>query len=170
MKILSNLFGKGLDKITGLVDNLTLSKEEKEAFKLEIQSQLLQQQKELEETYRTALNSRADIIKAELAQGDTFTKRARPMIIYAGLFFIFVVYVIVPIIFMLKNGIADFPRNEVGQIMMLINLPEEFWWAWGTVVGVYGAGRSAEKLGAANRVTNLITGSNAYKVNEEVKG
>lgn len=161
MKFLSNLFGEGLGKVVNLVDDLTLSKEEKQQFKLQLQSQLMQQEKLIEDTYRQELTSRTDIIKAEMAQGDNYTKRARPTIIYAGLLFICIVYVIVPVL----AYISGTPQAE----MPTIELPDQFWWAWGTVVGVYGAGRSAEKLGVTNKLTNAITGSNAHKV-EEAKG
>jgi len=174
MSIFSKLFGGGLssimDSVGGLIDKFKLSPQEKQDFKLELQGRLMQMEQQMEESYRQELAARAEIIKAELAQGDTFTKRARPMIIYSGLFFIFIVYVLVPVIYLISG--ADLPsHNHIqGQTTNLINLPSEFWWAWGTVVGVYGAGRTAEKYGAANRLTNLITASNAYKVDKEVKG
>ena len=164
MNWLKQFFNGGLDQVTDLVDDLTLSKEEKQNFKLKLQSQLMQQQQLIEESYQTELNSRADIIKTELAQGDLITKRARPMIIYAGLLFILIIYVIVPVIYIIKYG--QLPEGTEH----LITLPEQFWWAWGTVVGVYGAGRSAEKLGAANRVTQFITGSQASKAQNLAKG
>jgi hypothetical protein len=158
MSIFQKLFSGGLSEIVnsvgGIVDKFTLSKEEKNAFKLEMQSRLMQIDKEMEETYRTELETRADIIKAEMAQGDRYTKRARPTIVYAGLVFIFILYVLVPVIsYLMGNDVSEPP----------INLPEEFWWAWGTVVGVYGAGRSAEKMGVVNKITNLATGSGATK-------
>lgn len=155
MNWIKTLFAGGLDQIASLIDDLTLTKEEKQQFKLRLQSQLMQQQQQLEESYQTELTTRADIIKAELNQGDAFTKRARPMIIYAGLLFIFIIYVIVPVIYVIQHG--QVPGS--GEDMYLIKLPEPFWWAWGTVVGVYGAGRSAEKLGAGGRLTQWITGN-----------
>jgi hypothetical protein len=164
MNIRSTLVSVGLDKVTNLIDNLTLSREEKEEFSLQLQSQLIQQQQLIEESFQTALTSRAEIIKSELTQGDAFTKRARPMIIYGGLLFILIVHVLVPVSYLFLQG--QLPEG----VDQLITLPEEFWWAWGTVVGVYGAGRSAEKLGAANRFTQFVTGSNANKVSHLPKG
>lgn len=169
MSIFNKLFGGGLsgimDSVGDLIDKFKLSPQDKQDFKLELQGRLMQMEKELEESYRQELSARTEIIKAELAQGDTFTKRARPMIIYAGLLFIFIVYVLVPAIYLMSG--ADLTNPKATN---LINLPGEFWWAWGTVVGVYGAGRTAEKYGAASRLTNIITGSNAYRLNAEVKG
>lgn len=84
------------------------------------------------------------------------------MIVYAGLLFILIINVIVPIVYLIING--SVPNGQ------LIELPEQFWWAWGSVVGVYGAGRSAEKLGLANKVTQAITGSNASKISRSAVG
>jgi hypothetical protein len=162
MSTLSNIFSGSLtgiiNSVSGIIDRFTLSKEEKQEFKLEMQSRLMQKEKELEETYRTELESRADIIKSEMAQGDRFTKRARPTIIYGGLISIFIVYVLVPVIAYMAGASPD--------DMPGITLPDEFWWAWGTVVSVYGAGRSVEKIGVVNRATQLMTGSGINKANK----
>ena len=169
MSLLSKLFSGGVsdvvDSVGGILDKFTLSKEEKAEIKMEMQSRLIQVENELEKTYRKELDTRADIIKSEMTQGDSYTKRARPTIVYAGLLFIFIVYVLVPVI----AYISGTPNER----LPVISLPDEFWWAWATVVGVYGAGRSAEKLGVTNKITNLATGSGAYKVEkkkEEAEG
>ncbi|MFW6371528.1 MAG: holin family protein [Bacteroidota bacterium] len=168
MPILSKIFNGSMsgvvDSVSDIIDKFSLSKEEKQQFKLEMQSQLLKKEKELEETYRTELESRADIIKSEMAQGDRFTKRARPAIIYGGLIFISIVHVLVPVI----AYIGGVPNNELPQII----LPEEFWWAWATVVGVYGVGRSAEKMGVTHRTTQFMTGSGVNKIirNKKAEG
>lgn len=158
MDLLKKLFSKGItdvvDSVSNVIDRFTLSKEEKQEFKLEMQSRMMKLESELEETYRKELDARQEIIKAELAQGDSYTKRARPTIVYSGLAFIFLVYVIVPVIAYISGA------NEMPDI----HLPGEFWWAWGTVVGVYGVGRSAEKMGITNKLTNYMTGSGATKV------
>ncbi|WP_167611669.1 holin family protein [Maribellus sediminis] len=158
MELFKKLFSKGItdvvDSVSNVIDRFTLSKEEKQEFKLEMQSRMMQLESELEETYRKELDARQEIIKAELTQGDNYTKRARPTIVYAGMLFIFLVYVIVPVIAYI-SGADKMPD---------IQLPNEFWWAWGTVVGVYGVGRSAEKMGITNKLTNYMTGSGANKV------
>lgn len=88
-----------------------------------------------------------NIIVAEMQQGDRFTKRARPMVVYSGLFFIFLVHVAFPI--------AAFFS---GEPMPDVSLPHEFWWAWTGVVAVWMTGRSIEKYGLENKATKLITG------------
>lgn len=163
MDLINKIFGKGItevvDSVGNIVDRFTLSKEEKQEFKLEMQSRLMKMESELEETYRTELESRSDIIKAEMAQGDKYTKRARPTIVYGGMVFIFFVYVLIPLI----AYIGGTPPAEMPQI----ELPGEFWWAWGTVVGVYGIGRSAEKMGVTNQITQFMTGSGANVDNKK---
>ncbi len=159
MSIFSKLFSGGIsdivDSVGGVLDKFTLSKQEKEEIKLEMQGRMMQLENEIEKTYRTELETRSDIIKSELAQGDMYTKRARPTIIYMGLLFIFIVHVLVPVIAYASGT----PKVNMPDI----TLPQEFWWAWGVVVGVYGAGRSAEKLGVVNKFTQAATGSGAYK-------
>jgi len=169
MSIFSKLFSGGVsdvvDSIGGILDKFTLSKEEKEEIKMEMQSKLIQVDNELEQTYRKELETRAEIVKTELTHGDNYTKRARPTIIYMGLLFIFIVYVLVPVIAYI-GGVSN-------ENLPNIDLPKEFWWAWATVVGIYGAGRSAEKYGITNKITNLATGSGAYKVEkgkEKIEG
>lgn len=165
MSFFSKLFSGGISEVVnsvgGVIDKFTLSKEEKLQFKSEMQSRLMQIESELEETYRTEIEARADIIKAEMSQGDKYTKRARPTIIYTGLGFIFIIYVLLPFIAYLSGT----PEAEMPNIQ----LPNEFWWAWGTVVSVYGAGRSAEKMGITNKITELATGSGASKVDRTKK-
>ncbi|MCE4565252.1 hypothetical protein INQ51_13125 [Maribellus sp. CM-23] len=162
MELFKKLFGKGITEVVStvgdVVDRFTLTKEEKQEFKLEMQSSLMKLEGELEETYRKELDARQEIIKAEMAQGDLYTKRARPTIVYAGMLFIFFIYVLVPVIAYI-GGAKEMPAIE---------LPAEFWWAWGTVVGVYGVGRTAEKMGVTNKLTNFITGSGASNVTGKV--
>lgn len=162
MYFFRNFFGKGITDVVSsvgdVIDRFTLTKEEKQKFKMEMQSQLMKLESELEASYRKELDTRQEIIKSEMAQGDLYTKRARPTIIYAGMLFIFFVYVLVPVIAYV-SGANQLPAIE---------LPGEFWWAWGTVVGVYGVGRTAEKMGVTSKLTNLITGSGANNVSQKI--
>ena len=162
MSIFSNILGSGTSEILNGVNNIIgkfrIGPAEKESFKLQLESLLQKRDAEIENTYRAEIEAKSDIIKAELAQGDNYTKRARPSVVYLGLVFIFLVHVFLPIVSYLS-----------GKAVPDITLPEEFWWAWGSVVSVYGIGRSFEKTGVRNRLTGIITGSGANKV-DEVKG
>ena len=42
-----------------------------------------------------------------------------------------------------------------------MNLPAEFWYAWGGVVATWSIGRTMERRGATNNLVNVITGSKA---------
>lgn len=100
------------------------------------------------------LDAQKAVMTAELQQGDSYTKRARPTVVYTGLAFIFLVHVAFPIT-------AFFTGRAMPELM----LPEEFWWAWTGVCTAWVIGRSAEKRGAAQKqglagkLTGLITGS-----------
>jgi len=87
------------------------------------------------------------IVVSEMQQGDNYTKRARPTLVYAGLVFIALVYVIFPIT-------AFFTARPMPELA----LPGEFWAAWGGVCSIWVIGRSAEKKGAANKLVSMITG------------
>ena len=144
---IKSIFDGNGSKIVDAIDELHLSPEEKQNFKarmLELNNQAGQTAAALA---TTELNSRAEIIKAEMSSGDNFTKRGRPMVLYAGLAMICIIHVIMPII-----------AWALGKVPPELTLPEQFWWAWGTVVSVYSAGRSAEKMGAKNKLTSMITG------------
>lgn len=102
----------------------------------------------------TLINSQKEIIVEELKQGDSFTKRSRPMIIYSGLLFIFMNHVILPMIVWIVT-IATGTKIDPP----VLNLPSEFWWAWSGVCSVYVMGRTSEKMGYSNKIIQMITGS-----------
>lgn len=99
-----------------------------------------------------------DIIVAEMGQGDAFTKRARPSVVYMGLVFIGLVHVVFPMVFyfagLFKSSMPILPD---------LSLPQEFWWAWTGVCSVWMIGRSTEKTttakGASGKILSMITGS-----------
>lgn len=101
----------------------------------------------LERREAALLEAQKSVMVAELQQGDSYTKRARPTVIYAGLLFIFLVHVIGP----LASAFA-------GLQVPSLSLPTEFWWAWSGICGAYVLGRTAEKRGGPNQVTKLLTG------------
>jgi len=108
----------------------------------------LQIQEMLQKRENTVIEAQRSIMVAEMQQADTFTKRARPCLVYAGLVFIFLVHVAFPIIAYLSK-----------ETLPALSLPEEFWWAWSGVCGVWVLGRSAEKRGASGKLVGMITGS-----------
>ena len=90
------------------------------------------------------------IIVAEMQQGDSYTKRARPTLVYSGLLFIFLVHVAFPIVVFFT-----------GKPMPTLTLPSDFWWAWGSVVGIWSIGRSVVQRGTSGKIgelANLVSG------------
>ena len=115
-----------------------------DAEKAQAQVQL---QEMIEKRDASLIDAQKSIIVSEMQQADNYTKRARPTLVYAGLFFILLVHVLFPII-------AFF----TGKAVPTLTLPTEFWWAWSGVCSVWVIDRSAEKRGAAGKVINMITG------------
>ena len=146
---ISSLFTGGisgiLDGISKIVDQFHLSPEEKE--KLELQTQQLLQEKftEMENTLRATIEARADIIKAELASGDNYTRRARPTVAYAGLAYIGINKVIFPILARILMIFLSDPSKIKMLTVPLPDLPTAFWTAWAGVVGSWVIGRTIEK-------------------------
>lgn len=79
----------------------------------------------------TMAEAQRDVLVAELTQGDNFTKRARPWMIYSGL----IVIAYNTIVVSLLNGIVALFGNEPA----FVQLPVEpmFWTAWGGATSLY---------------------------------
>ncbi|MDE1460749.1 3TM-type holin [Spartinivicinus poritis] len=136
-----------LSSITNTVDQFHLSKEEKHQFQLAMEKIIQDKFSETEKTIRQELSSREKILVAELNQGDTYTKRARPTVVYFGLLMIGCNYLIVPL-----------ATQLLGIQMQTITLPTEFWVAWGGVVSTWSVGRSFEKGRVSNKFSQAAAG------------
>lgn len=152
-KLLGGATGTIVGQVGGVIDKFHLSGEEKQKFKLEMESLLQKRDSEIEETIRTELQAKERILVAELTQGDNYTKRARPTVVYFGLLIIFINYCLVPII-------AAIAKAKISNI----DLPVEFWIGWSGIVATWSIGRSVEKRGSVSRFTQAITGSGAATV------
>ena len=157
MGFLTKIFSSGaegiINGVKGIVDEFHLSSEEKQKFTLELESLLQKRDSEIEQTIRTELDAKSKIIQAEMAQGDNFTKRARPMVVYVGLGVIVLNYCIAPLV-------AVFIGKQIPELI----LPTEFWVAWGGIVATWSIGRSSEKRGARDVVTTTLTGNKAVSL------
>ena len=153
MGIIDKLIGGGAkaltDSIGGLVDRFVTTSDEKQEFKLEAARLIGEETRQLEESLRTELQTKERVLVAELNQGDSYTKRARPSIIYVGLGLAVVQLVVGYIAFFIGRAIPE-PAGMV---------PMEFWIAWGGVAGTWVIGRSAERRGYQNQLTAIITGN-----------
>lgn len=137
-----DFIGGLIKPVTNLVDDLTTSDEERALAKaklLEIENQLTSKYLELESQ---VVQAKQNVMVAELNQTDNYTKRARPTVIYGGLLILLINHVLLPWIAYFKEGVEKLPT---------IDLPTEFWLAWGGIVSVYAFGRTREKLNASKQ-------------------
>ena len=146
---LTGLLGGGfIDSVGNIADKFIQTPDEQAAFKVALEKVLQQRDSEIEQTIRAELQAKERIIVAEMAQGDNYTKRARPTVVYFGLAVIAFNYCLVPLAQLLANAAIE-----------PFALPAEFWLAWGGCVGIYNLGRSMEKRGNRNRFTQHVVGS-----------
>ena len=145
-KLFTGGVGELVEKIGGTFD---LSGEKKQAFKIELERLLQERDSEIEETLRTELQAKERVLIAELQQGDNYTKRARPTVVYAGL-----VFVLVHAVLKLLGGYWGIPATDLNSL-----IPNEFWLGWSGIVATWSIGRSFEKRGSRGRLTSMITGS-----------
>lgn len=115
----------------------------------------LQIQEVLEKRENALLGTQKSVIVAEMQQGDNFTKRARPSIVYFGLAAIGLVHVVLPMAAWIVLTVTGKPLTDMPDI----TLPGGFWTTWGGVCSIWVIGRSAEKRGVANKLVGLITGN-----------
>jgi hypothetical protein len=123
----------------------------------------LEMQRVLQERENAVVNAQKEIIVSEMSQGDAYTKRTRPTVVYTGLVFILLVHVVFPLakasIILLRDTPPEaiLALNQASQI----SLPDQFWWAWTGLCGIWMIGRSREKLGITDKLTSFITDSKA---------
>ena len=137
------LFPNPLDfvgKAIGLVDGLFRDADEKADYELKLGKMVQQRDSELEETFRKQIEAKERVMVAEMTQGDNYTKRARPTVVYAGLIIMALNYMVLP-------WVAHFS----GQVLPAIEIPAIFWTAWGGVVATWSIGRDVnrQKLGVS---------------------
>ncbi len=152
MSIFTKIFGGGIkavvSSIGGVIDNLHTSGEEKMAAKEALTKLVMEHNIQLENVAAREFEAQRDVLVAELNQGDAFTKRARPCIIYTGLGITILNYCVAPLV-----------AHFTGTVLPPIEVPTAFWTAWGGVCGIYVWGRSKEKQGARDKIIQAITGT-----------
>lgn len=149
-KILGGSIGKVIDSLAGVADRFINTADEKAAFRLEAAKIIEARDSELEETLRTEMQAKERVLVAELQQGDKFTKRARPSLVYSGLVFAFLEVSVR--VYLTIRGLG-MPEG------MDTIVPVQFWAAWTGVTGTWVIGRSVERRGVQNKIVSLITGN-----------
>ena len=147
--VFSGTIGGLVDSIGKLADRFITTPDEKKAFELELQKLVEAKQQDAELTLRSEIESRERVLVAELSQEDKMTKRARPSVVYAGLFYIFLNYCLFPIV-----------AYSTGHPPIELPLPDAFWVGWSGIVMMWTIGRTMEKRGdAMSKPTQIITGA-----------
>lgn len=137
----------GIGSVANLAASIVERLWPKAASETEKATAQLEIQKLLEVRENTVIQAQKEIIVSEMQQQDSYTKRARPTIVYSGLAFIFMVHVVFPFITWFGE-----------KVLPPVSLPEEFWWAWTGAVGIWMVGRTMEKRGIGNGIASKITG------------
>ncbi len=165
MDILGTLAGGLVSAVGKIIDDLHTSDEEKAEARLKITTVVLAAAQEAEKSYQAELAAKAQVMVAELQQEDLYSKRARPSIIYAGLVFVGINYVLAPLLARLSAFLRSFGQLTAEQAAALAqasaplaDLPEGFWWAWAGVAGVYVLTRSADKAGGFQQLLGSALG------------
>ena len=106
--------------------------------------------------------AKSAIIVAEMQQGDNYTKRARPTVVYAGLVMIGINHVVFPIAARVIALLGDAALiSDITPLLQPIELPTAFWAGWSGIVSTWVLGRSIEKGksgGRLGQIASLITG------------
>lgn len=137
-KIFGGTVGSVIKEVGDVADKFITTGEERQAFRLKVEEVLNARFAKAEETAQAEINAKRDIIVAELTQGDKYTKRARPTIVYVGL-----------LMALFNYTLAPFISAMVGKAIPLLTIPPEFWTIWGGVCGLYVWKRTQEKAGEA---------------------
>jgi hypothetical protein len=135
-------------EIAGIVDKFVTTGEERHAMEIEIMTLVQARDSEIEQTMRAEMEAKERVLVAELQQGDNYTKRARPTVVYAGLALVLVNNVILP-------WVAHF----TGSVIPAIDIPGVFWTGWSGITATWFIGRSAERRGVQNKFVAMATGS-----------
>lgn len=138
-----------VEKIGGTIRSFITTDNDRISAQLQVEKILQETGESIEKTVRQEMQSKERIITAELQQGDNYTKRARPTVVYYGLVIISIDLIARYIAFFMPS-VKDIPSTMISV---------EFWVAWGGIVSTWVIGRSAEKRGQVNKVVNFITGN-----------
>ena len=141
----------GLAKeLAGIAGKLFGSPEKQHEFELAAAEMIQARDSEIEETLRAEMQAKERVIVAELQQGDKFTKRARPSLVYVGLLLALLEVILRIVLILQGKGMPEGLTTVV---------PPQFWAAWTGVTGTWVIGRSVERRGVKNRIVSAITGS-----------
>lgn len=164
---LTSLFSGGIGPIVKAVsdvaDEFIHSGEEKADFVARVEEMVTERMRLMEDSARATVEARMNVIVAELKHGDQYVSHTRPKIARWGLYVVMWNYAVVPT----AGGLIQFAASTidptVGALVNVgtIELPTQFWVAWGGIVSTYSIGRSFEKFGVNTKATRMLSGSSS---------
>ena len=139
--------------LTSVFDDLHLSGEEKAEIVQKAAMVVTERLRVANEAITARFEMVAKIIESDNKSGDNFTRRARPSVVYFGLFVIFWNYVLMP-------TVVIFIEAEFTAVV----LPVEFWVTWGGITATWTVSRSAERVASnngakPNKLLDMINGA-----------
>jgi len=132
---LLNFISDAVSPLANMVDKLSTSDDERLQARNKLEAIKNKLAVDMQSFQEREIEAKAKVMIAELNQDDNYTKRARPTVLYAGI-----------IIMLINNVVLPWISYFKGLQIPAINLPSEFWLAWGGIASVYSFGRSKEKL------------------------
>ena len=145
--IINSIVGKAIDSVSGLLDDLHTSDEEKGKARVRLAEVQADLQSDIDETFRAEVDAKKSVMLSEISQDDGYTKRTRPMMLRWCLYAVVYCY---PVF----GSVSYFSRGSVEYV----NLPGEFWTLFLGLASVYMISRGAEKVGRGGKLTGMITG------------
>jgi hypothetical protein len=146
---MSGAVGGLISSIGNTVAQFIDTPDKRNAMTLALNQQITDRFAQIEQSVNIQTQAQAGVTTAELTQGDNYTKRARPTLVYFGMVVIAFNYCVIP-------TIQLFNRGDIKPF----DLPVYFWEALGGVVATWAIGRSWEKINGVNGISSIITGSN----------
>lgn len=149
MDWVNKLIGGGFEGlangVTKILGSFGIKNAEQEAeIGLAIQELAVKQSGYIAAEIQKEMEAKERVLVAELTQGDDYTKRARPTVVYAGLIIIVINHIILPWV-----------SFYMGYKIPEIEIPEIFWVGWSGIVMTWSIGRTVEKRTGQG---NIITG------------
>lgn len=133
-----------VEPIAETVDALHTSDEEKATAKASLESIVSERFEAQSRVIIETVKARARLSAIEASSGDSYTRRARPTVVYVGLLVLVFNHALYPGLWTLF---------EVA--LPTIDLPSVFWLGWSGIVSTWSIGRSLEKRAAIAKDTNI---------------
>lgn len=143
--IVTGFVSKIFEPLAGLIDDLTLSKEEKAQFKEKLQQMQLTAYTQAMSLEKSLVEAQASVIKAEAAGESWMQRNWRPTLMLT-------------IVAVIANNYVFFPYLQAFGVeqAMILELPDELFTLMTVGVGGYIGSRGIEKVAKTRALTSLM--------------